>query len=83
MRQAGGGKGGQAHLFEVVLAAPAPRTGGGDKPPLWVQRTAWLPSGPDMQAGEMVGAYCAQGSIALRSLLPPNPSAHLNIPERA
>ena len=54
MRRAGGGRAGQTHLVEVVLAAPAPRTGGGDRPPLWVQRTAWLSSGPDMQAGETV-----------------------------
>ena len=56
---AGGGKEGQAHLFEVVLAAPAPRADGGDRPPLWVQRTAWLSSGPDMQAGEAVSTYRA------------------------
>ena len=33
MKLAGGGKGGQAHLIEVVLVAPAPRTGGGGQAP--------------------------------------------------
>ena len=33
------------HLLEVVLAAPAPRTGGGDRPPLWVQGRASLSPG--------------------------------------
>ena len=41
-----------AHLVELVLAAPTPRTGGGDRPPLWVQRRASLSSGARERARE-------------------------------
>ena len=77
-----GGKGGErsgeakvspAHLVELVLAAPTPRTGGGDRPPLWVQRRAWLSSGAHGRAGETGGAHRACGSIALRPRSRPNP----------
>ena len=43
---------GPTHLIEVVLAAPTPRTGGGDRPPLWVQRRASLSSGARERARE-------------------------------
>ena len=61
------------HLLEVVLAAPAPRTGGGDRPPLWVQGRASLSPGSVGRARETAGAYRAHGSIALRSRSRPNP----------
>mgnify|MGYP001169799766 CR=1 FL=1 len=64
---------GPAPLVEVVLAAPTPRTGGGDRPPLWVQRRAWLSSGAHGRAGETGGAHRACGSIALRPRSRPNP----------
>ena len=71
--RSGEAKVGPAHLVEVVLAAPAPRTGGGDRPPLWVQRRAWLSSGAHGRAGETGGAHRACGSIALRPRSRPNP----------
>jgi len=82
-----GGKGGErsgevmvspAHLVEVVLAAPTPRTGGGDRPPLWVQRRAWLSSGAhtrEQARREAHGRAC--GSIALRPRSRPNPFPNL------
>ena len=74
-RGAGGGK---LHLPEVVLAAPAPRTGGGDRPPLRVQRRESLSSGPVAHAGATAGAYRAFGSLAL--LLHSRPSLNLRPP---
>ena len=78
MRRAGGGKGGQAHLLAVVLAAPSPRTGGGDRPPLWVQGRASLSPGSVGRARETAGAYRAFGSLALR--LHSRPSLNLRPP---
>ena len=78
MRLAGRGEGGQAHLFDVVPAAPASRTGGGDRPPLRVQRRESLSSGPVAHAGATAGAYRAFGSLALR--LHSRPSLNLSPP---
>ena len=78
-----GGKGGErsgeamvgpAHLIEVVLAAPTPRTGGGDRPPPGVQERASLSPVVVGHAGATASAYRAHGSIALRSRSRPNPS---------
>ena len=66
---------GEAHLFEVALAAPAPRTGGGGRPPPGVQRRASLSSGARGRASETVGAYRASGSIALRPRSRPKASS--------
>ena len=65
--EAGWGKGGQAHLFEVALAAPAPRTGGGDRPPLRVQSRESLSSGSVGHASATAGAISHICPIALRS----------------
>ena len=77
MREAGWkrGEGRQAHLFDIVPAAPAPRTGGGDRPPLRVQRRVSLSSGSVGHAGATAGAYQAAGSIALRSRSRPKASS--------
>ena len=78
-----GGKGGErsgeamvspAHLVELVLAAPTPRTGGGDRPPPGVQRRASLSSGARGRAGATAGAHRAAGSIALQPRSRSNPS---------
>ena len=63
------------HLLEVVLAAPAPRTGGGDRPPLWVQERASLSPGSVGRARKTAGIHRAAGSIALRSQSRPNASS--------
>ena len=57
---------GATHLFEVVPAAPAPRTGGGGGPPPGVQGRASLFPVKVSHAGATAGAYRATGSIALR-----------------
>ena len=58
---------GQTHLVEVDPAAPAPRTGGGGKPPLWVQERASLSPDSVGRALDTAGTHRAVGSIALRS----------------
>ena len=65
---------GQTHLVEVDPAAPAPRTGGGGKPPLWVQERASLSPDSVGRALDTAGTHRAVGSIALRSRSRPNPS---------
>ena len=54
-------------MLAVVLAAPAPRTGGGDRPPLRAQRRESLSSGSVGRARGTAGTYRATSSIALRS----------------
>ena len=75
MREAGWrGRGWANAPFYVVLADPAPRTGGGDRPPLRVQRRESLSSGAVGHAGATAGAISHSCPIARRrARRPPRP----------